>query len=475
MFEFYSRLSPEKKRRYDLMLDTHYVLLMCDLALFQETDENNQASLSASWIYSIQNTIEKFGFKTSSYPHGSISANRFYYEALRNYLQMTFTSELEYKYISKAIVNFLRLRRDDSDISKSNLFGSFYSLTNSHTRENNLVRKVSFNIRHSVTALWILCEESSNIDNEYFIESFKSINNCVDDFIRIDRVWNGDEFEHLTLSSTINTCNSILQKSNNAQIKSLADNLKTKCESVFFEKCLDQNMLGDYYLKLPVNKPMSKFEFYLTYFSLTQVKDLLSDKRIQSVLVNILKNKVESKDGVGLPLHNLEKYAGKEQIIPDFGTSASMVYLLHHILKNHIGDESWINICKTNFNQLLDFCLNVFDKQEYYHLSISENNAKILMLPNYNNRIQHIKDLNDDVKLIKQILNEETICANGNFNKNLKNVSFKNNLEHIKDILYTWNISSNSEPNKYFNNNDVVIKAGEFVGALMIGAVKAAV
>ena len=117
-FDFYSKLSLKKRRKYDLMLDTHYILLMCDLGLFQEENEYQQKVLSASWIYSIQNTIEVFGFKPSSYPHGSISANRLYYEALKNYSKGLFTSEIENGLLIKGLINFLRLRCDDNSQAK---------------------------------------------------------------------------------------------------------------------------------------------------------------------------------------------------------------------------------------------------------------------------------------------------------------------------------------------------------------------
>jgi hypothetical protein len=472
MFDFYNALNSLKRKKYDNMLGTHYILLMCDLALFQETDENGEDSLSASWVYSIQNTIEKFGFKPSSYPFGSISANRFYYEVLRNYLQESIFSNDDFNLIRKALINFLRLRRDDNKEINTKLFGSYFSLVNSHSRENYKTRSVSYNIRHSVTALWIICEESSNIDNEYFIESFKSVVNWVNEFISSKRVWNGEEFEHLTLSSTINTCNSILGKSGDVKLKELAENVKTKCEELFLSECLGQDMLGYYFLKLPADKPMSNYEFYLTYFSLTQVKHLFSEERIQSIIKRILSNSIECDYGTGIPVYNLEKYTNDEQIKPDFGTTASMTYLLYYIVDNELGDAAWIEFCRKKFTTLLDFCMNTYDKPEFYQLSISENNAKILLLPNYGLNNSTIKRLNTTIKSLKSVLRNETLNPKGSFQKSLSKIELEDSYEHLKSIIQIWDIDSKSSGSSFYYANDFRIKAGEFVGALLVGAAK---
>ena len=178
-----------------------------------------------------------------------------------------------------------------------------------------------------------------------------AIYNRIDDYISYKEVWNGNEFEHLTLASTINTCNSFLKKSKDTQILNKAQELKLKSENALLEKCLNQDILGYYYWKLPINEAMSKFEFYLTYFSLTQVMYLLKDLRIQSIVKRILKNTLESEVGIGLPLHNLESYSEKDVVKPDFGTTASMVYILHYIIENQIGNHQWIDFCKSNFNE----------------------------------------------------------------------------------------------------------------------------
>src|SRR6185437_10919717 len=95
-YDIYATLSTDQRERYDLMLETNYILLRCDEWAFEEEVEQSALSTSVSWIQSLQPTLELFGLDATSYPTGSISANRHYYEALRNYCGDVFSSSPEF-------------------------------------------------------------------------------------------------------------------------------------------------------------------------------------------------------------------------------------------------------------------------------------------------------------------------------------------------------------------------------------------
>jgi hypothetical protein len=471
-FDFYSKLTPAIRERYDLMLDTHYILLMCDFGLFLEEDEHHEKTLSASWLYSIQNTIDLFGFKPSSYPQGSISANRLYYEALQNYFGGRLPSDQEFSEMLKGLINFLRLRCDDNSQAQTLLFGSTYKLVNATSRNNAFYRQIDVNIRHSVTALWILYEEAANADSKFIKNSFLAIYNRIDNYLKNKEVWNGDEFEHLTLSSTINVCSSIILKSKDIIIIEKAKELKHKCEEAFENKCIAEDSLGYKYLKLPQGHKMSRFEYYLTFFSLTQIKHLLGNEDIQSIIAWILTNKIESRKGIGLPVCSREKMDQDKPVLPDFGISASMLYLLFYILDNKIGSSEWLLNCKNEFNELLIFCLNTFDDPEYYHLSISENHAKILLLPNFGLIDNKLSTLNSQIKIYKTAINQYLGSSKGNFQKILDKLELNNKFTHVKRLLMMWNLSKISEADRFNNSVEPFTKLGAFSGAFFAGAVK---
>ncbi len=471
-FDFYSQLSPDKRGKYDLMLDTHYILLMCDLGLFQEENEYHKKILSASWIYSMHDTLKVFGLNPDSYPHGSISANRLYYEVLKNYSKGLFPSGSEYSIFRKGLINFLKLRRDDNSPTDTKMFGSSYTLKNSSSRENKLYRQIDINIRHSATALCILCEESEDVDTSFIKSSFLTVYNRIDDFINNKQMWNGDEFEHLTLSSTINFCNSFILKSKDEEIIEKANELKQKSEHALLEECLTQDEVGAYYWKLPQNHKMTKYEFYLTFFSLIQVKHLLSDERIRSLLKRILCNIISTNKGKGLPIYPIDQYDTREIILPDFGTTGAMLYLLFYIIDNKLGDNDWLDYCKNNFNELLNFCLNVFDDPKYYHLSASENHAKILLLPHYNYSEKRLHKLNDQIIKIKGGINKFLDKPEGNYKKEIEKINIEEEFTYIINLLKMWNLSYNDNNKKYDDKLESYPKLGAFAGAFISSAVK---
>src|SRR5579885_2064233 len=158
-FNFFEDLDREQCSRYDLMLATTYILLRCDEWRFVEVDENGRETVSVSWLQSIQPTLELFGLDPKSYPQGSVSADRHYYQALKNYLGGSFPRSSEFTLLRQGLRNFLTLRRDDSSPSSSLLFGSCFSVAHSvGTRDPRPYRSVSVNLRHTATALSILSE-----------------------------------------------------------------------------------------------------------------------------------------------------------------------------------------------------------------------------------------------------------------------------------------------------------------------------
>src|SRR5688572_3452483 len=107
------------------MLETTYVLLRCDEWSFIEQNENGKNYRSVSWIHSIRPTMEFYGLDPFAYPQGSVSADRNYYEALRNYFGGIFPSTPAFSYLRKGLKNLLSLRRDDSSHNLTYLYGSY--------------------------------------------------------------------------------------------------------------------------------------------------------------------------------------------------------------------------------------------------------------------------------------------------------------------------------------------------------------
>lgn len=202
-FNFYDRLSHEDKIRYNRMLETHYVLNRCDECSFIETDANGKKSLSSSFMLSIQQAKKLWGMDPSYYPQGSVSANRHNYEAVRNYLGGKYPLEYEFNLLRQGLVNFLRLRRDDSSNTKSFLFGSSYqSLSTISGREFRKYRSVEVSLRHTAAALWVLLEDSQlKKFNQVLKQSVDSFLKRVKSFTEMNDDWKSDIFKHLTIAA----------------------------------------------------------------------------------------------------------------------------------------------------------------------------------------------------------------------------------------------------------------------------------
>lgn len=268
MLNYNMNLTKKQKLKYDLMLETNYVLLKCDEWKFIETDENNIESMSLSWILSIQPTLDLFGLRHDAYPQGSLSANRHYYECLRNYLGGSFPNTSEYNFFRSCLGNMIRLRRDDSSPTRSYLFGSYYKNFRAlGSRDPKDYRIISISLRHSASALWILCEESFGSISELLKNSINSFLLFVQNYLSKNQDWQTDNYKHLTLASIINTCKAIINKFPDQNFIPQTQEIKKACETeIFSNDCITQSIEGEYEWKLPDIKKfkMAKYEYYLT-------------------------------------------------------------------------------------------------------------------------------------------------------------------------------------------------------------------
>jgi hypothetical protein len=478
-YEFYKSLRREQREKYDLMLETNYVLLRCDEWKFLETDENDRTVMSASWIQSLQPTLDLFGLDPGYYPQGSISADRHYYEALRNYLGGSFPITEEFNYLRQGLGNFLALRRDDSSTNRSYLFGSYYRVRKTlGIRDIQKYRSVEVSMRHSATALWILLEESKGALSGLLQKSLIVFLNRTENYLERNEDWHKDSYKHLTLGSTIKTCDSLIEKFPISSFTKTAEDIRAGCKNALFsDACLIQNLSGDYAWALPdMNKnKMAKYEYYLDAFVLAQLPMLLKNAKVQSILSGMIANRVRSEVGFGIPIHKLTNFSKYEDAIPDFGATSSVLYLLWYCLENQIGDENWLKYCQDNFNWLLDFCLNAYDKKQYYVLPHSENNTKILLMPQFNKDKLRFSETAQYIRALKEAINIEMEQHNGKLYKLLNQVPAPAGLESTKSIFETWQITKYWDKQKHwtFDASGIRSKFGEMLGGFAVGALRA--
>lgn len=472
--DFYSNLSGNQRERYDSMLDTNYVLLRCDEWAFQEQDEESNASRSLSWIQSLQPTLGLFGLDAKSYPQGSTSANRHYYQALRNYLGGAFPATPEYTFLRQGLNNLLRLRRDDSSPNRSYLFGSFYRTVETvGGRERKKYRSVEVSLRHSATALWILCEESNGALTQPLQESLVMFMARIKAYLSKNEDWNKDSYRHLTLSSAVNAFDSTGRRFHTSQLTQRAEALKADCwNALLSTSCLDRGADGEYRWFLPaVSKSrMAMYQFYLDAFVLTQVPQLLESSKAQSVVRVMLANKVDSEFGYGIPLHRIIDFPTLNDAVPDFGATASCLFLLWYCLSNEIGSVEWLEHCEANLGWLLNFCLNAYDQQQVYRLPHSENNTKVLLLPRYNFDEARGSKLDRHIYDLKVAINLE-MERKGNLHKSLKRISTPG-FDHVKDIIEAWQIPNYWKTQKSWKFTGWS-EIGQFIGGIGIGTLKA--
>lgn len=473
-YDFYSNLSGDQRERYDSMLDTNYVLLRCDEWAFQEEDEESNPSRSLSWIQSLQPTLELFGLRAKSYPQGSTSANRHYYQALRNYLGGAFPTTPEYTFLRQGLQNLLRLRRDDSSPNRSYLFGSFYrTIETVGGRERKKYRSVEVSLRHSATALWILCEESNGVLTQALQESLVMFMARMTAYLSKNDDWKKDGYRHLTLSSAINTFDATVRSFHGSQLTQRAEGLKADCWiALFSDSCMERSSDGGYRWHLPAvtESRMATYQFYLDAFVLSQVPQLLESAKAQSVVREMLTNKVGSDFGYGIPLHRIIDFPNLDDAAPDFGATVSCLFLLWYCLSEEIGSVEWLEYCEANFGWVLDFCLNAYDQKQFYRLPHSENNTKALLLPRYSFGEEKTRRLDCLIYDLKVAINLQ-MEGNGNLHKLFRRMSLPG-FEHVKDIIETWQIPKYWKDQKAWKFNGWS-EIGQFVGGIGVGSLKA--
>jgi hypothetical protein len=472
-YDLYSTLSGEQREHYDLMLETNYVLLRCDEWAFLEEDEQSTLSRSVSWIQSLQPTLPLFGLDPSSYPQGSISANRHYYEALRNYLGGAFPSNPTFNFLRQGLSNLLRLRRDDSSANLSYLFGSYYRISETlGGREPKKYRHVEVNLRHSATALWILCEESNGTLTEPLQNSLVAFMDRLRRYLSKNEDWEKDSYRHLTLASALNTFDATVRRFHSSDLTRRAKRLKDDCRTVLLSaSCIARKTDGEYAWCLPsVNKSrMAKYEFYLDAFVLTQVPQLLESPKAQSVVRGMLANKIDSNFGYGIPLHKLTGFSKLGDAAPDFGATASCLFLLWYCLSNGIGGAEWLDFCGINVGWLLSFCLGTYDQKSFYLLPHSENNTKVLLLPRYNHDRARAAALDQLIYNFKLAINGE-MERKGKLNSVLRKIPDRR-FAHVKEIIRGWQIPRywRDQTSWEFTGWSEV---GQVIGGLAVGTLK---
>lgn len=477
-FDFYNKLSIYQKNRYDLMLDTVYILLRSDEIVFLETDQHDNKSMSMSWLPSLRPFITKFGFKLDTYPQGSISANRFYYEGIRNYFGGTFPKTDEFNLLRQRLVNFLNLRRDDSSPHKSLLFGSYYSIVNSNRRDQASYRAVDVSMRHAATALWILVEETKGGFSPQVEESIKVLLFRVDKYLSENEDWQSDVYRFLTISSIMNTFNAILRKKP-PKLTDKTLKLKQKCiTKLLSDKCMRSDLTGNYEWYRPdkIEYKMATYEYFMNAFTLTQVPELLCEGRIQSIISGMISNRVNTKSGTGIPIHRQTDFTGAAEIVPDFGTTSMVLYLLWRSLEYNIGDASWQDYCLKNFDWLLSYCINNYDNKNAYVVPYMENNVKVLLMPKYNSSPDRELIVSEIISKTKRVIFDEIEQRKGKLNKALDKIEIPGEFKHIGDLIKRWQITEQWKEQKHWGIECVwgwgPSEVGEFVAGAITGVVK---
>lgn len=440
-YNFYNSLSHEEKLKYNRMLETHYVLSRCDECGFIETDENGQKSFSSSFMLSIQQAKILWRMDPSNYPQGSVSANRHSYEAIRNYLGGCYPPEHEFNLLRQGLVNFIRLRRDDSSNTRSFLFGSSYQILSTKSgRDTRKYRSVEVSLRHTATALWILLEDSRLMKfNQLLRQSVDSFLNRARHFTEKNDDWKNDIFKHLTLAAISKTCDSIIK--NFPAEKEASDTAavikKNAFDIIFTEDCCDQSLDGGILWMMPdrENQGIAVYEFFLDLFALTMIPRFLKEQSVQLVVRAIVGNKVFSGHGHGIPIHPIITHGKIENIYPDFGASSALSYILWYCLEHNIGDQNWQDYCKEQFIWLLKFCLSSYDKEQYYLLPYTENNSKILFMPRFDHNSQRAKEVEDFISKIKTEIYTELTAKTGKLARTLSVVACPAGLEHVCTLI----------------------------------------
>lgn len=443
-FDFYHNLTTQQKKHYDLMLETHYVLLRCDECWFKEIDEHNQQSTSTSWLYSLAPTLRLFGYPPDSYPQGSFSANRFYYEAIRNYQQENFFKP-QFNQLRATIKNFIRLRCDDTRDNPTYQFESQFRIVKESTREQRLYRLINPNIRHTASAIWILCEEQKyNSENKLnstdkLYKSIKGFLEIAENYLEKQLDKEIESYIHMTLSSIKQTCESITHVTTE-HIQKKAEELQKKCiEKLISDQILEPTVTGTYRWKLPdpTKQQMANYEYFLNAFVITQIPEIINNPKIQTIIKDAINNTVEKDGKSGIPIHPIERFQNPKQAKPDFGATAETLVFLWQSITYGLGNNKWQEYCKEKFPQLLTQCLNLYNSEKNYLIPLPENHAKILLMPRFNKNQNRERRIHKYIEDIKQIINQK---PKKEWENALNKISHPEGLEHVKIIIMTWEI-----------------------------------
>lgn len=445
-FDFYDQLTHEMKKKYNHMLETQFLLTMCDECSFLETDENERNSLSSSFLFSIQKAKELWGMDSSYYPQGSVSANRHNYEVIKNYSGGDFPQTHEFNLLRQGVINFLRLRIDDSSPTKSWMLGSSYNTIHTTSgKEHRKYRTVEVSLRHTATGLWILLEEFQAEElNKSLENSINAFLNRAFEFTEKNDDWRNDLFKHLTIAAISKTCNAITTKlyKETVIVKKAKEAKSMALGLLYEEECCEHSLDGGIKWKMPdvKDQEIAVYEYFLDLFALCMIPENLDDKKTQSVVKTIIKNRVPSDHGYGIPIHPVITHGKQEDLLPDFGASAAVLYLLWLSLEQELGDEGWRSYCYENFHWLLGFCLSAFDKKQYYLLPYVENNSKILFLPRFQNESRREEKIYEYISKVKKEIYRELTEQNGKLQKNLESIACPQGLDHIVPLISMWEI-----------------------------------
>jgi len=171
--------------------------------------------------------------------------------------------------------------------------------------------------------------------------------------------------------------------------------------------------------------------------------------------------------------HKLTWCSDHNQIKPDFGVTASILYFLWYSIHYKIGDLSWIEYCKENFSILLDFCLNTYDKIEFNMFPLSENYATILLMPNNNCDSPRNTIIHEIIRKLKEAISTEIAQRKGKSSRFIEDVQVPQEFNYVKSVIQKWQFTEPWEEQNYMKYLDWGKidwgKTGEFIGGLLKG------
>lgn len=457
-FDFYRKLSNEKKLKYDLMLHVHFLLLSCDEFDFYESKESK---ISRTWLFSFKHILNEFSFSIDAYPEGSLTANRFFVDLTHKYL---INNEVELNDLREKTFNFLSYRRDDDSYNNSYLFGSTYDIiTYKASRSIKPKKIVDVGLRHSISALCTILVLTQEYSKQLLV-SLSAVNKIMVAYLGKNEEWQLDKYKFLTLASFIKLYNSLNRESLDPKLANALKRNYEKCVRALLndEECITEKLNGGYDFAISPQEDVFKdYHYFFVCNALTLIPDLLNERRLQLIIKELINNGIESQSGFGIPVFPIT-HDSAEEIKPDFGISSSVLYLLWYCLEHDIGDRQWLIYCEDHFEEILDFCINSFDKIEYYQFLLAENYSKILHMPNFSTSV------NLELRqTLKNAIHKEVIERKKYFSKAFMKLNLQDEHNIILDIVNKWNIKSMMQnmDSKYKYSKDIHILIGEFIGA----------